>query len=214
MPAALLHKAGTTDYNGRGGYRTSNMLTRLLRASLPVVLAGTFGLQLAHADIYTWIDASGTINVSNIAPPEGVSVTKITHESPSTTATRAEAARAASHQAEVQALEERVGQLENEVQLAKSQAIPPVIYQPIPAPPVMQYIADPAPPVSQYVLDTAQPPYAGCAWVGCGWWAPGIYPVGVVVLRGANFRGFHHMRGGQHFAAHQPMRAPDRLHRG
>ena len=47
------------------------MLTRFLNAGLPAVLAWTLALQPAHADIYTWVDASGTINMSNLQPPSG-----------------------------------------------------------------------------------------------------------------------------------------------
>src|SRR5579864_2424744 len=125
------------------------MLTRLLRASLPAVLAGTLGVPLAHADIFTWVDASGTINVSNLPPPDGVEVTKITHEDPPSPA-RVEAARAAAHQAEVQALEERVGQLESELVMAARQPPTMVIYPPMPAPPVIQYVTEYAPPAPQY----------------------------------------------------------------
>ena len=86
-----LHNADVRAYNGCSGYRTPLMVTLLLRASLPAILAGTFGLQLAHADIYTWVDASGSINVSNVAPPEGVRVTSVMHESAPAIAARAEA---------------------------------------------------------------------------------------------------------------------------
>ena len=88
------------------------MLTRLLRATLPVVLAGTFGLQPAHADLYTWVDASGGVNVSNLAPPEGVRITNVIPASPTATHDAREAAR----DAEVQALTERVRQLEGEIE--------------------------------------------------------------------------------------------------
>ena len=86
--------------------------TRLLRAALPVVLAGTFGLQPAHADLYTWVDASGGVNVSNLAPPEGVRITNVIPASPTATHDAREAAR----DAEVQALTKRVRQLEDEVE--------------------------------------------------------------------------------------------------
>jgi Domain of unknown function (DUF4124) len=88
------------------------MLTRLLRATLPAVLAGTFGLQPAHADLYTWVDASGGVNVSNLAPPEGVRITNVTPASPTATRDAREAAR----DAEVQTLTKRVRQLEDEVE--------------------------------------------------------------------------------------------------
>jgi hypothetical protein len=91
------------------------MLTRFLRATLPVVLAGTFGLQPAHADLYTWVDASGGVNVSNLAPPEGVHVTNVIPASPPKTTTRDDA-REAARDTQVQALTKRVRQLEDEVE--------------------------------------------------------------------------------------------------
>jgi hypothetical protein len=92
----------------------STMRTRLLRAALPVVLAGTFGLQPAHADLYTWVDATGGVNVSNLAPPVGVRVTNVIPAGPPKTTTRDDA-REAVRDAEVQALTKRVRQLEDEV---------------------------------------------------------------------------------------------------
>ena len=93
----------------------SMMRTRLLRAALPVVLAGTFGLQPAHADLYTWVDASGEVNVSNLAPPEGVRITNVVIASSQKTTTRDDDAREVARDAEVQALTKRVRQLEDEV---------------------------------------------------------------------------------------------------
>src|SRR5947209_9922280 len=95
------------------------MLMRLLRAVLPAALAFTFGLPLAHADIYTWVDASGVVNVSNLAPPEGARVTNIIHASAPKIVTPDETTRGAVRQAEVQALAERVLALEDELELAK-----------------------------------------------------------------------------------------------
>jgi hypothetical protein len=87
------------------------MLTRLLRVTLPALLAGTFGLEPAHADLYTWVDASGGVNVSNLAPPEGVRITNVIPASPTATHDAREAVRSA----EVDALTKRVRQLEDEV---------------------------------------------------------------------------------------------------
>ena len=184
------------------------MGTSLLRMSLPAILAGTLGLQLAHADIYTWVDASGSINVSNVAPPEGVRVASITHASPPATAARAAAAREAARQAEVQALAERVRQLEDDVELARHHAPPQVEYRAVPAPPVIQYAAVPSP--AQYAVNPAPPAYTGCdpAWIECGLWAiPGFYPTSVVVLV-PNFRRVHPGRGGHPFAVRPPRHAP------
>jgi hypothetical protein len=196
------------------------MLTRLLRVSLPAILAGTFGLQVAHAEIYTWVDAAGTINVSNLAPPEGVRVSSIMRASAPATATRDDAARNAARQAEVQALAERVRQLEDEVELATRQVPPQVDYRAIPAPPMMQYAVDLAPPPVQYavnVVNMTPPANTGCdpAWMGCGlWWFPGIYPASVVVVRAPNFRRFPPVHGGHQFAVQQPVRPPGGFHRG
>jgi hypothetical protein len=191
------------------------MGTSPLRALLPALLAGTFGLQLAHADIYTWVDASGSINVSNLAPPEGVRVASVMHESAPAIAARAEAAREAARQAEVQALAERVRQLED-IELAKSQAQPPADYRAIPPPPVIQYVV--VPPPAPYAINPAPPANTGCdpAWIDCGLWGfPGIYPTSVFLLRAPNFRHFHPVRGGHQFAVQPPpMRSPGTLRRG
>ena len=182
------------------------MLMRLLRAALPAVLACTFGLQLAHADIYTWVDASGVVNVSNLAPPEGVRVTSIIHASVPKTKARDD-----TRQAEVQALAERVLALEDELEQAKRQAPPPVEYRAIPAPPLpMQYGVYPAPPPVQYAVSAAQPTSTACdlTLMDCGvWWGPSLYPATVVVLRAPNFRRFHPGHGGRRFTPPQPMSA-------
>ena len=87
------------------------MLARLFQTALPAVLAGMVGLQPAQADVYTWVDASGGVNVSNLAPPAGVRVTNVI--AASTPKTTNDDAREAARDAEVQALKERVRQLED-----------------------------------------------------------------------------------------------------
>jgi hypothetical protein len=209
-----LHNADVRAYNGCNGYRTPLMSTRLLRVSLPALLAGTFGLQLAHADIYTWVDPSGAINVSNLAPPDGVRVSSVMRSSAPATAARADAAREAARQAEVEALAQRVRELEDDVELARRQAPPPVEYRAIP-PPVIQYLV--VPPPAQYALNPALPTNTGCgpAWTDCGLWGiPGIYPTSVIVLRAPNFRHFHPGRGGHGFTVQPPMHAPGTFRRG
>jgi hypothetical protein len=96
------------------------MLIPLLRAALPAVLAGTFGLQPAYADIYTWVDPSGVVKVSNLAPPENVRVTNVIHASAPKTTTPADAVRDPARDAELRALTERVRQLEDDVAVARS----------------------------------------------------------------------------------------------
>ena len=39
---------------------------------VPLLLVGALAVPPAQADVYTWTDPSGRLNVSNIAPPEGV----------------------------------------------------------------------------------------------------------------------------------------------
>ena len=182
------------------------MLIRVLRVALPIALGGAFGLQHAHADIYTWVDASGSINVSNLAPPDGVRVTSIMRASPPV-ATGDETARAAASQAKTQALEDRVRQLENEVELSRRQVPPPVEYGTIPVPPVVQYIVEP-PVFVQYAVSQPPPTNNWCdASLNCGFaWAPGFYPVSVVVLRAPTFQHFRPTHGGRNFGTPSPMR--------
>ena|SRR5271155_762310 len=99
----------------------STTLTRLLSAALPAIFASTFGLQPAHADIYTWIDATGGVSVSNLAPPEGVRVTNVIHASAPKTTARDDDAR----DAELRALTERVRQVEDEIEAATRQVPAP-----------------------------------------------------------------------------------------
>ena len=94
------------------------MIACFPRPVLAALLVGALASQLARADIYTWVDTSGTVNVSNIAPPEGTRVTRVIHASAPETAARDAAAHEAARQAEVQALNERMRQLEGEIQIA------------------------------------------------------------------------------------------------
>ena len=186
------------------------MLIGFLRVALPALLCGAWGLQPAYADIYTWVDASGTINVSNLAPPDGVRVTHIIHASAPADPAGDRAAGDAAREAQLRTLAERVVELEDQVQLAQRGAPPPLLYPPI-APPVVQYITEVAPSV-QYVVDAppAQGPAvpAGCdsPWMDCGAvWVPVFYPVGVAVLR-PPFPRPHPFPPGRH-AGGQPMHA-------
>jgi hypothetical protein len=181
------------------------------------MLAGTIGLQPALADVYTWVDKSGSVNVSNLAPPEGVHVTNVLHATPEAIAARDAAAREAARQAEVQALAERVRQLEGEVQFASRQAPPSVQYQPIPAPPLVQYSSYPMAPAVQYSPYAAPSENYGCdlSGIDCGSWGiPGFYPASVIMLRVPNFRRPQPIRDGHHFAVQSPSRSPGTFHRG
>lgn len=205
-------------YNDRGCFWTPEMVIRLFGALWLAVLAGTWGLRPAHADIYTWVDASGTINVSNLAPPDGVSVTNVIHESTPAGGAADNTARDAAREAQVQALTMRVGQLEDEVEFARRQVPPPVVYPVIPPPPpMMQYVADLAPPPMEYGGDSTPPAFAGCdpSWAGCGaWWVPSYYPVSAIVLRGPNFGRNRPVKGGHRFVMQPAAHAPASFRRG
>src|SRR5437763_8847181 len=161
--AVQIRAVGDTTQYGRCGLQcscplsASTMLTRLLRTALPVALGATFGLQTAHADIYTWVDAAGSINVSNLAPPDDVHVTKVMHASASAAATGDEPARDTTRLAEMRALAERVRQLEDEVESARRQVPPPVDSRVVPMPPMVQYVVNPAPALAQYPVVEAPP---------------------------------------------------------
>jgi Domain of unknown function (DUF4124) len=182
------------------------MGTHLRWETFPLVLACTLGGQFAYADIYTWIDASGATNVSNLSPPEGVRVTHVTHEDPPKAPMRSDTARDAAHDAEVQALSERVQQLQREVETARTY---------VPPPPPMAYPTIPPAPPPAYAVDVMPAPTSSCdpAFAGCGYlWNQPFYPASVVVVRAPTFRRAHAFHGAHHFAtqrrAQRPMQQP------
>ena len=217
MTSKPLSDLRPTSYNDRNRRRRTTMImTRLLRLVLPSFLACTAGLQLAHADIYTWVDGSGSVNVSNVAPPEGVHVTKVTHESAPKSTSRPDSGADAARQAEVQALAARVRELEHEVDVARNQA-PTIEYRAAPARPPVQYGVGVVPPVPQYAvspvpeyINPVQSSTVGCdpAWMTCGswWWGQPIYSASIVVLRAQNFHHLPSFGGHHHFGGHQPVR--------
>ena len=178
------------------------MLARVFCADTLAILAGAFAVQLAHADTFLWVDSSGMTNVSNIAPPDGVKVTKVFHSSAPSPAAR---------DAQLQALTSRVQELETELELTRRQPPPPPAYPTaFPALPAMPYPpVRAAPPVQYDTEEEAPSAYAGCdpTWTPCGLWAPPIwYPSSVVVLP-AHFRRFNAYHFRHHFAARPPMHA-------
>lgn len=180
------------------------MLLRLLRAALPAVLLCILAPPLARADIYTWVDASGTLNVSNLSPPDGVRVTNVIHASVQKTPQRDDATR----EAEVLALAERVRLLEDELVMARRPPAPAVEYRPLPAP--IPYPVDAVAPPMQYSFGPSPPMSTACdaSWMNCGLWAaPAIYPASVVVLLPTNVRPFHPVHPGGHPPSRPPMRA-------
>jgi hypothetical protein len=197
------------------------MFTRLLGLSLLATLAGaTMMHEPARADVFTWVDKSGSINVSNLAPPDGVHVTNVVHTTPEDVAAREAAAREAVRQMEMQALAERVRQLEGQLQFASMP--PPVQYHPPPAPPpppMVQYVADSAPPMQYASYTDASQGYGCDGWqFNCGLWGgygSGYYLPTVVVVRAPSFRRpppFHDNR--PHVDPRQAMRMPRTMGRG
>lgn len=169
------------------------MWGRMLQLALIVALGLAAGADVARADVYTWTDAKGVINVSNLTPPDGARVEKVVHDvAPAVVPPPAPAPVPTIDplaQAEVQTLAMRVRQLEYEADVARRQAPPMVEYVPVPMPTTMQYGIEP-PLQASYGCDPS--------WIGCGGWAFGGYPAGVVVLAAPNFRRpFPHRRNHQ-----------------
>lgn len=148
---------------------------------------------IAHADIYTWTDAAGRVNVSNITPPEGARVTRVRRDiSPKPDAP---ASRDNAQQPDVRALADRVRQLEQELDVAKSAPAPTPVPTPL-APPVVaiwNYVAPPVSPVADAGL-YAQSSYGACDF-NCGpAWASTMYPAGVAVVSAPALRRPHPLR--------------------
>jgi hypothetical protein len=150
------------------------MRNHLLGMALASALVYSFGQPPAHAEIYTWVDAQGRVNVGNLAPPDGTRVTKVARETPPHSNPYNDAAHEAAQRAEVEALAQRVDQLRNELQFAARQ--PP---QPQPQVVVVQ-----APAPAPYVVESPAPPlYAqDCGWSACdAWWSSGFAPFATIV---------------------------------
>ena len=165
-----------------------NRYPRRYVAALAAGCAGVLACAMARADIYTWFDASGNLNLSNQPPPAGVRVTSVYREDPAARA-HAEAARAASAREELRTLNARVAELERALEKAKEEPArqpepAPLAYAPAPPPPAayasamaQTIVAQPVPSYPPFV------PGYDCAWVGC--FSPGafgFYPSGVVVV--------------------------------
>ena len=161
----------------------------LLRTVVSALLVSALGAPLAHADVYTWTDASGRLNVGNIAPPDGVRVSRVVREDPARIRP-APPPRDSARDAEMQALTERVAELQDEVDRARRQPPAPVVaYRAVaPAPPVQVTVnvVPPAPAVD-YAASPAYPPGCDPTVFGCPAFG---YPVGVVVLKAPRFDRF------------------------
>ena len=176
---------------------------------LRLVFALAFGLAAcgAQADIYTWVDAKGTVNMSNVAPPEDVRVTKVTHDSPPMVLPPRDLAAEAARQAEVQVLAVRVMQLEYEAEFSRRQIAAMPAYAPTPPIYVPQYVPQYVPDSPQYANNGCDPswPQSQCA----AGWSPWFYPTTVFVVGSPGFRRsqppFH---GGRKFPMQTAARGP------
>ena len=152
-----------------------------------IAAASVLAATPAHADIYTFIDKAGILNLSNVAPPKDARIVNVTRSDPAANA-RAMAAQAAARDAtdqrEMLELRERVAELERSTDNARSMPLPMqlVVAPPPPAPIVIALAPPPAP-------EPVDAPF-GCAWVGCPLWFGGV-PAFVSTAPG--FR--HHHRG-------------------
>ncbi len=203
------------------------MSNRFFRATLLTAAIAPLAFHLAHADIFTWVDASGTVNVSNLTPPTGVRVTSVIHQ-PAAKAT--DNGGTAARDAEMQAMKERIRTLEAEVELATRGAAAPADYRPAPVdyrPAPVDYRPAPIdyrpPPVTMvvpyaneamswptpYAASVAPQPVDDCPWnCGLAWGSP-IYAPAVVVVRIPNVRGAHPGHRGRHAIETQRMRVSD-----
>ncbi|MDQ6619797.1 MAG: DUF4124 domain-containing protein [Pseudomonadota bacterium] len=131
--------------------------------------------QPAWADIYTWVDASGSTNVSNVAPPADAQLVRVTTAPPAPT-------RDMQREAELRLLAERVRELENAASAASQR--PPVPTLAELAPPVTTIVV---PVVSSFAAYGAtQAPacdsmYDACASAVAPILAPGFFVIGSTV---------------------------------
>jgi hypothetical protein len=170
-----------------------------------IAFVGIFALTTARADVYTWVDPSGNVNLSNRPPPEGVRVTNVYREDPVVHAS-AESARTAAQQEELNVLTDRVAQLERDLEAASRPPPAPVAYAPPTPPPAPA----PYPPViAQTIVVPATMPYGGDCTDSWGCFSTGyfgFYPSGIVVV---GVPASHH-----HRPAHRgpPVPAPRSAH--
>jgi hypothetical protein len=166
-----------------------------LNVAVLVALACALAEPCAHADVYAWIDASGTLVLSDLTPPPGARVIDVVADSPTAVSTRspASAAYEAARQDEIEFLSERVRLLERTVELVGRQPAPVATYGMIPA---------------QGTSGWCDSPWSYC---GAGW-GPAIYP-GIVLVPGApGFRGFARFHRGKSFVVTAPARGSVGFH--
>jgi Domain of unknown function (DUF4124) len=170
----------------------NDMFRRGNLAILVGMVAGTLFPLSARPDMYVWTDNAGVMHVSNVPPPEAVRMVSVTRAVPKNP-TQEAAFRDAAREAEVRALNERVQQLQAEVEQVRREPPPPVLQAQTPAPPYVIVVSPPPAPVYEQ-------PVAGCdyRWGNCGFgflW-PGFLPASVVVVGDRHFRHPHPIHHG------------------
>jgi hypothetical protein len=165
--------------------------------------AGALAPAAAMAEIYGWVDPSGSVTYSNLPPPKNARVIDVIEEAPPPTP-QAQAAAEAAHEAEMRALNEKVRQLEQELQFTRYQSAPPP--PPYPSMAAPSYGPPPYPASYGPCFDSD---FFDCGWGG----GPIYYTAGVVPFWGVRH---HHDRddrfdhglhrfppgfGGPHFGA-------------
>jgi uncharacterized protein DUF4124 len=149
-------------------------------AALVVATVGVMGASTplpAAAEIYGWVDSSGSVTYSNLPPPKGAKIIDRIEETPSTP--QSQAAAAAAHEAQMQSLNARVQQLEWELrQSAMAPATPPSAPYPAASAPSYGPDCDPG-------------------FFDCGVWdGPAYYTIGVPYFPYFRSREGFHNRGG------------------
>ncbi|HZQ60739.1 MAG TPA: DUF4124 domain-containing protein, partial [Casimicrobiaceae bacterium] len=157
------------------------MITRKGLSVATLLLASALATGAAQGDIYTWVDDNGIVNVSNLRPPAGADVTRITVEKPQAISARNDAAREAARQAELQALNDRVRELETANQAPQrvpvATTIVAPVYVPVPTPVMVPYAQDVVaqdvvPPAAS--LPACDPTFLGCITSATGFYAPSV----------------------------------------
>jgi len=175
-----------------------NVINRLVGSA--AMLFGALGAlllpALASAEIYGWVDPSGSVTYSNLPPPKNARVIEVIQEEPPldpSVIAQAKAAADASHQAQLQALNDRIHALERQVQQVQHQ---------------------PPPPPAPYPVASAPIASAGCdaEYFDCDLWSgPAYYTVGTLAPWSfrRHFDGFNGHFHGSHRTPH-PGGGPSR----
>jgi hypothetical protein len=188
------------------------MFVRLLNTVAAVVLLGMLGVPVAHADVYTWVDAAGMLNVSNLQPPAGANVTSVVKSvAPKLAPDTSTPAQAAA----MQALSDRILQLQAQVADVQRPVVPTVVNNvyvtPQPAPVTVQYAQ------LGYTYDGPQQSSNACdpSFYSCGGGVyGGFYPASTVFLGGAAapVRPSPPPRAGQFMGPRTPLDAFNPIH--